>query len=71
LKLQDDDEEEEEEESADDEVALCNLIKGTCLRELRELDEAHKCLETVRYLSIYLPSALCCIPPPLLIKIHS
>ena len=52
----------DEEETADDELALCNLIKGTALRELGKLDEAEICLEFVRKETCYVERELFSIP---------
>ena len=52
----------DEEGTADDELALCNLIKGTALRELGKLDEAHTCLEFVREETCYVETELFLIP---------
>jgi hypothetical protein len=54
--------EDEEQEAADDELALCNLIKGTAFRELGKLDEARPCLEFVRDTTCYVETELFCIP---------
>lgn len=54
--------EDDEEEPAEDEHALCNLIKGTALRELGKLDEARSCLEFVREETCYVETELFLIP---------
>ncbi|XP_024541753.1 tetratricopeptide repeat protein 39B isoform X1 [Selaginella moellendorffii] len=54
--------EKEDEEEPDDYVAICNLIKGTALREQRKLVEAHSCLDLVREDDMYVESELFVIP---------
>jgi hypothetical protein len=54
--------EDDEDETANDEHALCNLIKGTALRELGKLDEARPCLEFVRETTCFVENELFCIP---------
>eukprot|EP00246_Nothoceros_aenigmaticus_P015285 TRINITY_DN6275_c0_g1_i1.p1 TRINITY_DN6275_c0_g1~~TRINITY_DN6275_c0_g1_i1.p1 ORF type:complete len:146 (+),score=25.99 TRINITY_DN6275_c0_g1_i1:197-634(+) len=52
----------EEYAEPDDDAAVCNLIKGTALRELGKLDEAQKCLEFVREDTCYIETELFVIP---------
>ncbi|XP_024365205.1 uncharacterized protein [Physcomitrium patens] len=54
--------EDDEEETPEDEHALCNLIKGTALRELGKLDEARISLEFVRETTCYVQTELFLIP---------
>lgn len=53
---------EEESVEAEDNLAVCNLIKGTALRELGQFDSASECLERIREETCFVESELFVYP---------